>query len=302
MGAKTTTPKCIHRHTIKSHPRCFAEGRVLQVKDEEMEKRIRHELVPTKYRRVNVTTDDPWYIHPEMKLGYFDIETSNFTANNGHMVSWAIKEKGNSNEDEILYDEINQKEVLAGDFDLRIVKSVLEAMRKFTILVTYYGTGFDIPFVRTRAEFWLAKLTIEKREELEKKNYKELKRLLEAYLPEDRRVPSKLKKADLVELLLDRDEELLSLEFPTHGEIYHFDLYYTVRNKFKLHRNSLANATAFFGIEGKTHLKPREWMLVRIADPTIMSVIKEHNVEDVIILEKLHERVGSFRKWTRRSI
>ena len=301
MTTRTSTKKCIHRHTIESHPRCFAEGRVLQVEDKQMEKRVRTELTPTKYRRVNVG-GDAWYLDPEMKMGYFDIETSNFTANNGHMVSWAIKERGKDDEDGLHYDEITQEEILAGRFDLRLVKSVLKAMRKFNILVTYYGTGFDLPFIRTRAEYWLVKVGQEKREELEKKNYRELKDQLQDLLPEDRRVPSRLKKAEIIELILDRDEELLGLEFPTHGEIYHFDLYYTVRNKFKFHRNSLAMATQFFGIEGKTHLTTTEWMLVRIADPSVMATIKEHNVEDVIILEKLHERVNPFRKWTRRSI
>jgi hypothetical protein len=111
-----------------------------------------------------------------------------------------------------------------------------------------------------------------------------------------------LRKDELVEQVLARDSELEAFEFPALGELYHWDLYYTVRNKFKLHRNSLQAATEFFGIEGKTHLKPWEWQLVRIADPEIMPVIKEHNIEDVRILEKLHEIVNPYKKWTRRPL
>jgi uncharacterized protein YprB with RNaseH-like and TPR domain len=298
MGRKTREPKCIHRHTIRTHPRCFAEGRVLQVENKLLEKKLRQELTPVKYKRVNVGIE-PWYTHPEVSIGYFDIETSNFTANNGFMVSWAIKKKG---QDEILYDEITQKEILSGEFDLRIIKSLLASMRDFSVLVTYYGTGFDIPFVRTRAEYWHAKLTIEKEKALEKKTVVTLKKELQGFLPEYRRVPSNMNKRQLIDALLAYDVDLMDLEFPAYGEIYHFDLYYLIRAKFKFHRKSLGIVTEFFGIEGKTHLKPHEWMLVRIGDPKIMPVLKEHNLEDVRILEKLHERVNPYRKWTRRSI
>ena len=49
-------------------------------------------------------------------------------------------------------------------------------------------------------------------------------------------------------------------------------------------------------------MKPWEWELARIADPEIMPKIKEHNIEDVIILEELHDIVNPYKKWTRRPL
>ena len=294
----TENLRCIHRHDIEHHPSCFKLGRILQAKDEKMKKKIRQELTPTKYKRVNIVKE-PWYTHDDYKFGYFDIETSNFTANNGFMVSYAIKERDN---DDVIYNEITQKEILAGDFDKRLVKECLEDLAKFNIWVTYYGTGFDLPFLRTRSEHWYREIRTEKYERLSESNVPELRDSLQSLLPDDRKVPSRLKKEEIIDLILDRDDELASFEFPEFGTTYHFDLYYTVRAKFRLHRNSLGVATEFFGIEGKTHMKPQEWMLARIADPKVMPLIKEHNIEDVIILEKLHEIVNPYRKWTRKSI
>jgi len=49
------------------------------------------------------------------------------------------------------------------------------------------------------------------------------------------------------------------LEFPGVGELYHWDLYYTVRYKLGLSRNSLANACDWLGIEGKTPIDKSVW-------------------------------------------
>lgn len=292
--------RCIHRHDIEHHPNCFKMGRILQVESEEMKKRVRTEAKPVgPYKRV-VVAKEPWYQQPGTRVGYFDIETSNFEANAGYMVSYAIKEKGEDGK--IFYDELDQKELLDGTFDLRLIKSLLEAFQYFDVIVTYYGTGFDIPFIRTRAEYWYRKLREDKRVLLDKKPVLVLKRELNKVLPDGMSAPSKIRKNDLIDLILDRDDELLSLEFPVLGELYHWDLYYVIRGKFKFNRNSLGNATEFFGIEGKTHLKPWEWNLVRLADPSIMPIIKEHNIEDVKILEKLHEIVNPYKKWTRKPL
>lgn len=289
--------RCIHRHDIDHHPKCFVMGRIRQAKDREMQKKIRKEL-PISYKRVNLG-DEPWYNEEGTKMGYFDIETSNFKANNGYLVSYAIKEKGNP---DVIYDEITREEIFNGVFDRELIARCLESLNDFNIWITYYGTGFDIPFIRTRATYWYQRIREEKNEELSELKVTELKTLLESMLPEDRKVPSRLNKQEIIDLILDRDEELIRYEFPEYGSAYHFDLYYLVRAKFNLHRNSLGVATGFFGIEGKTHLSTTDWMLVRTADPEVMPSLKEHNIEDVIILEKLHEIVNPYRKWTRRSI
>ena len=91
-------------------------------------------------------------------------------------------------------------------------------------------------------------------------------------------------------------------DFPEFGEIYHFDLYYTVRNKLALNRNTLENATKLLGIEGKNHVEPEVWQRARSGDKKALEYVLDHNIRDVVILEKLHNRLYPFSKWTRTSI
>jgi uncharacterized protein YprB with RNaseH-like and TPR domain len=221
--------RCIHRHTIDEHPSCFAKG---LVKYDWMDDR--------EWSRV---TDLPWYQFPDYKIGYFDIEVDNLKADFGTVLTWCIKEKGGKTE----YSVIKKRELMGKTHDRRVTEEFVEAMKKYKILVGYYSTRFDMPYMRTKA----------------------------------------LRHG---------------LDFPAYGEIYHFDLYYTVRNKLCLSRNSLANATEFLGIEGKTPIKRDTWRLAKYGDKTALKEVLEHNVADVEILESLHDRLDFTRKWTKRSI
>jgi uncharacterized protein YprB with RNaseH-like and TPR domain len=210
-----TEIRCIHRHTIESHPNCFKRGLIKR--------------------------SDWWH---DKRIGYLDIEASNLDANWGFMLSWCIKPRG---EKAIYEDVVSQKDLIDFTFDKRITESLVEAMKQFDILVTYYGTGFDIPFIRTRALF-------------------------------------------------------NKTSFPEFGSIYHWDLYYKVRGKFKLHRNSLEVVTRFFGIEGKTHLSPEMMMKARYGDSKALKWLLHHNREDVIITEELHNLLWEHSKWIKKSI
>jgi uncharacterized protein YprB with RNaseH-like and TPR domain len=81
------------------------------------------------------------------KMGFLDIETSNLKADFGIMLSYCIKEE---NSDNMLFDVITKKDMENG-LDKRIVQGCINDMGKFDRVATYYGTGFDIPFIRTRA-------------------------------------------------------------------------------------------------------------------------------------------------------
>lgn len=116
-------PRCVHRHSAKSHPHCFVNG------------------VPKKAL---------WYEDTGLRIGFLDIETTDFKANRGFMLSWAIKYRGGST----VCDVITREDILSLNFDKRIVKSLVDELKNVDIIVTYYGTGFDIPFARTRALFW----------------------------------------------------------------------------------------------------------------------------------------------------
>lgn len=84
----------------------------------------------------------------EDRVGYFDIEASQLNANFGWMYCWSIKVK---DEKTIISACVNKKEIQDGTLDKRIVSELVEALKGFTAIYTYYGTGFDFPFARTRA-------------------------------------------------------------------------------------------------------------------------------------------------------
>lgn len=80
-----------------------------------------------------------------LKEGYLDIEASGLKANFDIMYTWAIKPRGS---DDILSDVIKPWTPTG---EKRIVASLIRAMRKFDRIITYNGTLYDIPFIRTRA-------------------------------------------------------------------------------------------------------------------------------------------------------
>lgn len=187
----------------------------------------------------------PWWHYETVKIGHLDIETSNLEGNAGFMLSWAIKVTG---EDKPRGDCIKGSEIRdAKSFDKRICTSLVENLRELDVITTYWGTGFDVPFMRTRCMGW-------------------------------------------------------DLPFPGYGTLVHWDLFYKVRSKLKLHRNSLASACAFFGIQGKTNLDMEIWFKARVGHDKSLGYVYEHNLGDVEILEKLWAKLEPHSKWTRSPI
>ena len=92
------------------------------------------------------------------------------------------------------------------------------------------------------------------------------------------------------------------LKFPSYGYIKHVDMYYIVKNKLSLNRNSLANACALLGIKGKNHVFGDIWIRAVTGDKKSIDYIQKHNLLDVIILEKLYDRMITFSAKTNRSI
>lgn len=105
--------RCGHYHKYCEHPKCF-EKDILQ----------------------------------KLKIGYFDIESGGLNANFDYMLTYCIKTKG---KEEYFEGRINQQDILSFEFDKNILKQLIIDLQKFDVIVTYYGTKFDIPFIRTRA-------------------------------------------------------------------------------------------------------------------------------------------------------
>lgn len=224
----TKTLRCIHRHTIKDHPSCFAKG-LIKFRDEKEFTKI---------------TGKPWYAYPGYKIGYFDIETTaDFNADWGTVLSWCIKDKGG----DIHSSVVTKKELFEGVLDKRVVEEFVHKLEEYDVIIGYYSDKFDMPFMRTKALHY-------------------------------------------------------GFNFPGYGDLYHWDLYYTVRSKLKLSRRSLENACAYLNIEGKTPIAKDVWMKARYGDPEALEEVLVHNKYDVIITEKLHDALEFTRKWIKRSI
>ncbi len=141
--------RCIHRHSIETHPNCFRRGKVEQFDDD-------GKVWRTGFRddaEFERETGIPWYDYedehgqPKFRIGFFDIEVDNLKADFGTVLSWAIKEYNGGTEHSV----ITQKELMNGTYDRRVVKEFLEAIKKYDILVGYYSTRFDIPYMRSKA-------------------------------------------------------------------------------------------------------------------------------------------------------
>jgi len=87
-----------------------------------------------------------------LKIGFFDIEASNLKADFGIMLCYCIKVLGKRKIYErcITKEELQKEKVL----DKEVVKQCIEDLRKFDKIISYYGSRFDFPYVRSRALFW----------------------------------------------------------------------------------------------------------------------------------------------------
>ena len=88
-----------------------------------------------------------WWKHGK-NIAYFDIEVTDLKAEWGFVLSWCLKYRDDPN---VRYSIVTKEEIWNYDFDKRVIKELLEELNNVDILVTYYGTRFDIPYVRSRS-------------------------------------------------------------------------------------------------------------------------------------------------------
>jgi DNA polymerase elongation subunit (family B) len=87
-------------------------------------------------------------LEDKLRIGYFDIEASNLKADFGFMISWYILDGDGKYHGRT----ITPREVLCDDPpDKELLKELVDCFNSFDVIYTYYGTGFDLPFVRTRS-------------------------------------------------------------------------------------------------------------------------------------------------------
>ena len=84
------------------------------------------------------------------RVGYLDIESTGLKGNWDFMLCYCIKVEGG----DILGRHLTQQEVTHYKFDKGLTKELIADVKKFDRIITYYGSRFDIPFIKTRAEKW----------------------------------------------------------------------------------------------------------------------------------------------------
>lgn len=104
--------KCVHLHSYIAHYNCY-----LQRREPEQE-----------------------------KLGFMDIETSGFDTEFGFVFSYCIKEQNGK----MLEYIVSKNEMDKDIYDKNLLKQFNKDVRKFDRIVTFYGSRFDVPFLRTR--------------------------------------------------------------------------------------------------------------------------------------------------------
>lgn len=86
-----------------------------------------------------------------------------------------------------------------------------------------------------------------------------------------------------------------NLEFPTFGSLKHKDVYYIIKNKFRLHRKSLEVACEMLlGESNKTHWMGKHWIGAVQGKEASLKYIDEHCERDVYDLKKLTEMTLDF--------
>jgi uncharacterized protein YprB with RNaseH-like and TPR domain len=96
----------------------------------------------------------------------------------------------------------------------------------------------------------------------------------------------------------------LGVKFPFYDEIHQKDVYYMVRNRFQLTRNSLKNACAtLLGHSDKTPLERSVWRsAILCEDEKAMEYILKHCRFDVSDVRKLYEKVCDYSQPREASI
>ena len=87
----------------------------------------------------------------------FDIEASGFDARMGFIICWwALKVDLVTGKEQMIYDTINKDDMKKGyktknfDFDIRLLQSLSEELRKADMVSGHYITKYDLPFFEAR--------------------------------------------------------------------------------------------------------------------------------------------------------
>jgi len=93
------------------------------------------------------------------------------------------------------------------------------------------------------------------------------------------------------------------IPFMNYGELIHDDIYFIIKNKFKMTRNRLENTCRLLvGSTEKTHIDPTRWIKAMQGDSKAIAWILDHCRRDVRDLQRLYDKVITFQRKTDTSI
>lgn len=84
---------------------------------------------------------------PQLRVGFWDIETTDLKGNIGVIIASCIKEVG---KDEVIV----QREGRTGSNDKQLCIAIRDQLEQFHIIFGYYSRGFDLPMLNTRLLRW----------------------------------------------------------------------------------------------------------------------------------------------------
>jgi uncharacterized protein YprB with RNaseH-like and TPR domain len=160
----------------------------------------------------------------------FDVETTNLTADFSVILCACIKP---FNEKPIVFraDEMNPRWETARMDDSAIVKAVAKELAKHAVVITHYGSKFDIPYLRAK----MAKLCL-----------------------------------------------------PALPPMFGIDTWRIAKNNFQVSSRRLANLGLYFELGQKSGVDGPLWLKAGMdGSRKAMDEIVAHNIQDVILLERL---------------
>lgn len=96
---------------------------------------------------------------------------------------------------------------------------------------------------------------------------------------------------------------MCNVPFPHYGSLVHKDLYFVIKNKFKLSSNRLENACrVILDKTNKTRIESKFWRAAARGDEKSLAYVLDHNRKDVIDLETLYHEVINYSRQQNVSI
>lgn len=99
--------------------------------------------------------NDLQLIKEGLKVAVLDIESTGLQADYGYVLAACLKEVNSDNLQGTIHTlRIDDKDNPNKSSDEWILKNLITRMDSYDLIITWYGSGFDIPFINSRALRW----------------------------------------------------------------------------------------------------------------------------------------------------